>query len=71
MINVTKTEIILIGYIQDRSMTSIHFFGLHGVQFGSVLTKLKFLNITLYRRIKGKRQLFGIPAVLDWRDCDG
>ena len=69
--NVTKTEIILLGYKRDRSMINIHFFGLHWARIGSVLVRLKFFNITLYRRIKDKRQAFGIPAVLDWRDCDG
>ena len=71
MSEATKTEIILLGYKRDRSIISIHFFGLHWFRIGPVLTRLKFLNINLYRRIKDKRQLFGIPAVLDWRDCDG
>ena len=57
-----ETEIILLGYKRDRSMTSIHFFGLYWVHFG-LMAKLKFFNIILYRRIKDKRQVFGIPAI--------
>ena len=63
MSEATKTEIILLGYKRDRLMTDIHFFGLRWIRFGSVYTKLKFLDITLYRRIKGQRQVFSIPAI--------
>ena len=63
MSEATKTEVTLLGYKRDRSMIIIHFFGLRWIRFGSVFTKLKFLDTTLYRRIKGQRQVFGIPAI--------